>query len=78
MKVKMASNAAGPDGVHLAGKVYEIPDAKAASWIDAGFAVAAADGKGPAEVLAPPEMPAHPSTLTQPQATPDPKIPRQK
>jgi len=39
MQVQMLTTAAGPAGVFLAGNRYEIPDALARAWIDAGFAL---------------------------------------
>ena len=41
MKIKMLTTAAGPEGVQIAGQVYDLPDVKAKAFIKAGAALAA-------------------------------------
>lgn len=40
MKVKMRTTAAGPEGVQLAGQIYDLPDAAAKAYVNAGSAEA--------------------------------------
>ena len=57
MRVRMLTTAAGPDGVYMAGEVWEMPDRLALAMVAAGFAVSQDGARGPEvemAVLAPP------------------------
>lgn len=41
MKIKMQTTSAGPDGVRLAGREYDVPEAEAADLLNGGYAVPA-------------------------------------
>lgn len=40
MRLKMRTTAAGPDGVHLAGQVYDLPEPMAKAYVKVGSAEA--------------------------------------
>lgn len=40
MRVRMKTLAAGPDGVHYAGMVYDLPEFQAREYVEGGFAEA--------------------------------------
>lgn len=39
MRIRMIKTAAGPDGIWMTGKIYDLPDALAKQYIGAGAAI---------------------------------------
>lgn len=65
MKIRMFTTAAGPDGVFQAGKVYNLPKAKANAYLKAGSAHLVEEPK---------EKPKpEPKPETEPKPEPEPK-----
>ena len=55
MKVRMVKTAAGPDGVWMAGRIYDLPNALAKQFIEANAAISLEPAKIETEAVEPQE-----------------------
>ncbi len=55
MKVRMIKTAAGPDGIWMASRIYDLPDALARQFIEANAAISFGPAKIETEAVEPQE-----------------------